>query len=271
VNTIETKINNILERKATAPLCVQSLGYFRVAAQGTIMPDSDWKRDIAVQLFQYFITIRNQHALHKAQIIDRLWGDMDEVAGNRNFKAALHQLSKVIEPNKAGRSKSKFIIRQGMSYLLDMSVVWLDIDVLDELITIGDDAYAENPSAALIAYEKAIELYKGEYLPNRIYEDWTIEERERIQVMVLDTLMTLAKLKLKTHPKESIRLSKKALLIDATWEEAYRIQMEAYMQEGNRPLAVKIYQRCQQILKKEFDIDPLPETNALFRKIRNNI
>jgi two-component SAPR family response regulator len=192
---------------------------------------------------------------------------LSEEAGNRNFKAALHNITKVIEPDRADRSPSQFIIRQGQTYLLESEHIWVDVDALDELIIVGNQFLREDPGAAANAYEQAIEFYQGVYLPNRIYEDWSAEERERIQVLVLGAMMTLAKLKLQENPNESIRLAKQTLIIDPTWEEAYRIQMEAYMEEGNRPLAVKTYQKCLQILKQEFDIEPLPETKNLFREI----
>ncbi|MFK7908876.1 MAG: BTAD domain-containing putative transcriptional regulator [Chitinophagales bacterium] len=267
MNPIENPIETILKRKEETTLRIETLGYFQLALKDQILPDSQWKRDIAVQLFQFFITIRNQRSLHKEQIIYRLWGNVSPEAGSRNFKAALHNILKVIEPNKPSRSPSEYIIRQGLTYRFNKEQVWIDIDCLDELIIFGNQHLKENPKLAATAYQHATELYQGIYLPNRIYEDWAAEERERIQVLVLGAMMTLAKLKVKENPMESIRLAKRTLSIDSTWEDAYRIQMEAYMEEGNRPMAVRAYRQCQQILQKEFEIDPLPETKALFRKI----
>ena len=267
MNTSENHIEVILQKKEKASLFIETLGYFQVASKEEIIPDNQWKRDIAVQLFQFFLTIRNQRALHKEQIIYQLWGDVSKEAGSRNFKTALHNILKVIEPNKPSRSPSQYIIRQGLSYRLNKEEIWLDIDCLDDLIVLGNQELHQTPELAAVAYQNAVELYQGIYLPNRIYEDWAAEERERIQVLVLGAMMTLAKLKLEENPMESIRLAKRTLSIDTTWEEAYRIQMEAYMKTGNRPLAVRAYRQCQQILQKEFEMDPLPETKALFRRI----
>lgn len=269
MKAIEQQIESILARKQQAALCVDTLGYFQVSFPDQVIPDAQWRRDIAVQLFQFFITIRNQRALHKEQIIYQLWNDVSQQVGNRNFKTALHNILKVIEPDKPSRSPSQFIIRQGLTYRLHKTDIWIDIDSLDALIVLGNQAVTQDTKLAATAYQHAIELYQGVYLPNRIYQDWSAEERERIQVLVLGVIMRLAKFRLKENPLESIRLAKQTLSIDATWEDAYRIQMEAYMEGGNRPLAVRAYQQCQQILKKEFDIEPLPETKALFRRISN--
>lgn len=260
-------ITKILEKKDAAALQIETLGSFEVVLNGNNIPNSAWKRDAAVQLFQFFITSRNARAMHKASIIDRIWGETNEKAGNRNFKAALHQLTKTIEPDKINREDQHFIIRQGLTYRLDTAQIWMDIDALDDLIVVGNQCMNDQPEEALMAFQQAVELYRGIYLPNRIYEDWCADERERIQVLVLGAMMSLAKLQLSRNPKETIRLAIRALQIDPTWEEAYRLQMEAYLSEGNRPLAVKTYRKCQQILKQEFELDPLPETRRLFDKI----
>ena len=267
MNSVEQQIRAILKRKEEATLQVHTLGYFEVSFQGQTIPDSAWKRDISVQLFQFFVTIRNRRALHKEQIAYQLWNNVSQSVGQRNFKTALHGVLKVIEPNKPSRSPSEFIIRQGLTYRLNLDKIGLDIDGLDALIIQGNQVLSTSIDVAAIAYQHAIDLYQGIYLPNRIYQDWAAEERERIQVLVLGAMMTLAKIRLSENPKESIRLAKQTLSIDSTWEEAYRIQMEAYMSEGNRPLAVKAYRQCVQILQREFEIDPLPETKALYRKI----
>ena len=261
-------IATILEKKETASLRVETLGLFQLWRDGNLIPDGDWKRDIAVQLFQFLLTSRNQRSLHKATIIDRLWPDVDEKAGNRNFKAALHQLTKVIEPEKSSRDDSRFLLRQGQTYRLDTTDLWLDTEALDELIIMGNHALINEPQQAILAYQQAIYFYQGQYLPNRIYDDWCADERERIQVLVLSAMTSLARLQLNLIPQETIRLAALALKLDNTWEEAYRLQIQAYVKEGNRPLAVKTYRKCEQVLQKEFEMEPLPETKRAFEKIK---
>ena len=138
---------------------------------------------------------------------------------------------------------------------------------LEQYIILGNQYLSENPLLAKTAYLRAIELYQGVYLPNRIYEDWSSEEREKSQLLILGAYITLAEIVLQEHPLESIRLAQQALSIDPTWEDAYRIQMSGYLAKGNRPQAIKAYQRCVAILDEEYGIDPLPETKKLIKEI----
>jgi len=69
------------------------------------------------------------------------------------------------------------------------------------------------------------------------------------------------------NPMESLRLTQAVLASDPLWEQAYRVQMRAYLAEGNRPLALRTYQQCVAALMDGFNIEPLPETQALYQAI----
>ena len=85
---------------------------------------------------------------------------------------------------------------------------------------------------------------------------------------MLSTLVRTAELEIEGDPLESIRLAERALALDRVWEDAYRTLMRAYLRSGNRPLALRTYRRCEEVLREEFQIPPLPETQALYRQIR---
>jgi DNA-binding SARP family transcriptional activator len=264
MNKIENQIAELHNKKKSATVWVQTLGSFQVWRNGEKIRSKEWGRDKTMQLFQFLITARHRHGLHKDQIMDRIWED----SADQNFKVALHGVNKVLEPERPKRTESRFILRQGVTYQLNLDEFWIDVDVLEKFIALGNQAVVDLPITAEKAYQAAIELYNGTFLPNRLYEDWSSEQRERVQILILGAMITLGELLLKKNPMESIRLAHKALLIDSAWEDAYRVQMEAYLQKGNRPMAIKSYQTCQKILKKEFGIEPLPETQKLLTKIR---
>ena len=83
----------------------------------------------------------------------------------------------------------------------------------------------------------------------------------------MGSYITLAEILVEENPIESIRLAQKAIAIDATWENAYRIQMKAYIATGNRPQAIKTYMKCEVVLEEEYAISPLPETKKLLQEI----
>jgi DNA-binding SARP family transcriptional activator len=45
--------------------------------------------------------------------------------------------------------------------------------------------------------------------------------------------------------------------------------MQAYIIKGNRPQAIKAYQKCADVLDQEYGIDPLPATKSLLKEIES--
>ena len=264
---MEEQIAALQAAKASALIQVQTLGNFQVIREGTPISSKEWGRDKTIQLFQFFITTRHRRALHKEQIVDRLWEDIDTKGADQTFKVALHGVNKALEPHRKRRTDPHYIIRQGITYQLNQKDIWIDAAAVEQYIKIGNQALLNQSTIAIKAYRAALDLYEGIYLPNRLYEDWSSEERERLQVLTLGATITLGELLISDNPMESIRLAHQALQIDNAWEDAYRLQMEAYLQKGNRPMAIKTYRQCEQVLDKEFGITPLPATRQLLKKI----
>ncbi len=66
---------------------------------------------------------------------------------------------------------------------------------------------------------------------------------------------------------EGLEGGQKILVRDVCGERAYRLMMTAYAQQGNRPQALKTYQRCVEMLKSELDVAPSSATLSLYKTI----
>lgn len=265
MNPLPDRLIELKQFQKDAIIRIQTLGQFHLWLHNEKVDSKKWGRDKTVQLLQYLISNRQRHALHKEKIMDHLWEDGDD----RDFKVALHGVNKVLEPERPSRTEPSFVIRQGISYQLNLEKVWIDVEALEQYIIIGNEAFGEDQAIAKEAYKEAIALYRGVYLPNRVFEDWSSEEREKIQILILGAYVILAEILLNENPLESIRLAQCAIAIDNTWEDAYRLQMQAYIKKGNRPQAIKAYQKCADVLDKEYGIEPLPTTKNLLKEIEN--
>jgi DNA-binding SARP family transcriptional activator len=248
-------------------LRIQTLGGCRVWRQGGAIDPTAWGREKALHLFQFLVTKRRGF-LHREEIIDQLWPELDAATGGRDFRVALNAVHRVIEPERARRVEPTIIRRQGLAYGLDPERVWIDADEFEALIAAGNRALPSDAEGAVQHYQAAAALYAGEYLPDRRYEDWTTAERERLHTLALGTLTTLANLLVERNPLESLRLTQRVLALAPVWEEAYRVQMRAYMAQGSRAQALRTYEQCVKVLEHEFGVEPLPETQALHQSIR---
>jgi DNA-binding SARP family transcriptional activator len=249
-------------------LRIYTLGGFRVFRGDKEVSATAWGREKAVFLIQLLVAQRRRQ-LHKEQIIDLLWGDLEPEAGDRDFKVALNAVQKALEPERAPRAPSKYIRRLDLTYGLALQALWLDALAFESHMQQAGQLGPDDLQGAIGAYRAGLALYQGPFLPERRYEDWAAAERERLQTLALAALTRLAEMLLPSDPVEAIRLAQQALSIDPVWENAARALMRAFMQTGNRPLALRAYERCREAIGAEFGLEPLPETRALYEKIRS--
>jgi predicted ATPase len=68
--------------------------------------------------------------------------------------------------------------------------------------------------------------------------------------------------------EQAIPYARRLIILDPLDEASHRQLMQVYMQAGQHNAALKQYQACEQLLRKELGIDPQPETRELYKKIR---
>ena len=168
----------------------------------------------------------------------------------------------MLEPEREPGSESAFIFRDGTTYALRPHAdLWLDADEFLQL--------ARQPVKADVSQlKKAMELYRGDYLPESLYEAWLAEERERLASTFLESADRLIELWIgQERYSEAIELSQRVLARDKCWERAYRHLMLAYNRLGDRGQVGRTYQRCAQALRDDLDVSPSPETQELYKAL----
>jgi DNA-binding SARP family transcriptional activator len=257
-------------------LRVQTLGAFRVWRGADELGPHEWRRGKARQVFQLLLTERAR-SLQREEIIERLWANaLPEIAA-RDFKIAMSALNKALEPLRPAEAASAFIGRDGALYgLRPEADLWLDAAEFEREgaagmgMVRGRRAPAGEPEAGqgIARLQAALGLYTGDYLPDALYDDWAIEERERLLALYLRCADTLAGALLQQGAlAETLAVCDAILARDPVWERAYRLMMLAHARQGNRPLAIRAYQQCEAALRDELAVAPSAATLALCAQI----
>jgi DNA-binding SARP family transcriptional activator len=107
--------------------------------------------------------------------MDALWPELPVGAAWSNLKNAIYRLRRVLEPQLLPRQASQFLVAEGPSYRLVLGPQdrWDAAEFLRQ-------AEAAQRSRRDEDFPVAAALYGGDYLPDDLYEDWTIELRERL-------------------------------------------------------------------------------------------
>jgi len=241
-------------------LRVQTLGGFQVWRGDEAIPANGWRREKSKQLFQLLLTYR-QSPLDRDQICEYLWPEAEPTTAQRNFKITLNTLYQVLEPERDAGSESAYILREGTTYGLRPNAdLWLDMEEFSKAVR---DARS-NPTLL----QKAMEFYKGEYLPDTLYETWAAEERERLSALFLETADALTEaLIAQKNYAQAIDICQRILAQDNCWERAYRHLMLAFNGLNDKGQVGRTYQRCVQTLRDELEVSPASETQKLYEQL----
>lgn len=250
-------------------LRIQTLGQFRIWLGDQELSEKAWQRGKAKQLFQVLLTKR-QHLLAREEIFQYLWEESDDEAASRDFKVALNALNKALEPNREARASAFFIQRHGSSYGFNLASGYqIDAEEFERFVTLGLNERDEKQAIQYL--EKGLQYYQGEYLPDCRYEDWCMEERERLHVLYLRGAEKLAQLYAQEKEYDTaIRWCEKILRTDDCWEEAYRLLMYCYYRKNNRAQSIRWYEKCVAKLQEQLGVQPLPSTRDTYALIMDN-
>jgi DNA-binding SARP family transcriptional activator len=255
---------NGFHTRAVRPLRIKLLGGFRVERTGVAGPVAGWQRRTAKTLTKLLAT-HPRHSLHREQVVEMLWPDVELESALNSFGKALHAARRALEPELLPRESSAYLPMIDSMVALDTQRVWIDADHFERL---AERALRQRDVAG---YESALAAYGGELLPEDRYEDWCTERRDELAALHVQLLLTLADAHEQSgaHSAAATGL-REALRHDPTREDAHRRLMALYASLGARDQAMRQFQTCEDVLKRELDVGPEQSTVELYQEIQED-
>ena len=246
---------------AIPSLRVGLLGGFRVEQTNTARAVSGWQRRSAKTLIKLLATCTG-HALHREQILDILWPGVAVESALNSFGKALHAARHALEPELPRREDSAYLRLADGMLVLDSEHVVVDTDRFEQLAEVAFQR------GDITAYEAALAAYSGELLPEDLYETWCAERRNSLAELRARLLLGVAEAleDRGAYDKSAGRL-REVLRQDPTREVAHRRLMGLYAEMGTPEQAVRQFQLCEDVLRRELDLVPQQETISLYHHI----
>ncbi|MGH3188244.1 MAG: ATP-binding protein [Streptosporangiaceae bacterium] len=245
----------------TPLLTMRLLGGFHVERAGVAGAVSGWQRRSAKTLTKLLATCPG-HTLHREQVLDILWPGADVESALNSFGKALHAARHAFEPDLPRRMDSAYLRLTDAMIALNTKHVVIDADRFEQL---AKDALHGRD---ITAYESALAAYSGELLPEDRYADWCAERRSFLAELRVRLLLGLAEI-LEGHGacSEAADRLRTVLGYDPTREVVHRQLMRLYAEMGTPDQAVRQFQVCQDVLRRELSLSPQHETVSLYRDI----
>ncbi|MGC8839336.1 MAG: BTAD domain-containing putative transcriptional regulator, partial [Anaerolineae bacterium] len=206
----------------------------------------------------FFFLLAHPEGVRREQVGALFWPDLPPSRMNTVFHTVLYRLRRAL-------FNDCVVYQDGLYRLNDQVQWWYDVREFERLLEEAEEA--RSPEEQIERYQEALALYRGDYL-EEFYADWCQRERERLRERYLAAAMRLADLYL-AHgtPELAIGVCQSVLARDRYQERAYHRLMRAYAATGDRTAAIRAYRQCVDLLREDLGLDPLPETEELYRQI----
>ena len=200
----------------------------------------------------------------RARLAALLWEDADEELARSSLRQALSGLRRALDEVGAG----------AQSLAADSQTVALDVSAMDVDLVGFRQSLAAGTRTAL---EQASQLYRGELLDgldmraggiSGAFDDWLRGERLALHRLALGGLDRLAALSAEAGDAEAALVARRRYTaLEPASEPAAREVMRLEMSRGRHAAALDEYRRVREVLRRDLELAPEPETEALHREI----
>ncbi len=248
---------------------IRMFGAFELVVNGQQITLDQWKSKKALTLLKY-LAARAGEKIPSDVLVDLLWPDADLESAGPSLHTAVYNARRVIEPerNRKGR-ESRIRSSNGLYWYSMQEPDALDVKEFDASVAASKAQRSIDPEASLTEALCALELYRGDFLSEFLYEDWTAALRETYREMYLETVAAAANiLKEKKDHKGAVALLKAAISRDPFREELYQSAIENLIAADRYSEGMQLFKQCAEMLDEEFGLEPSEELRELVRKAK---
>jgi len=191
------------------------------------------------------------------------------------------RLTALLWPDVVGDSRARQSLRQALAglrralgsaraLLVDADTVAVDPSRLDVDVIHFERLIAAGGQPKLL---QAVALYQGDLLDgfhvkSPAFEHWLLTERERLRELARQALAQLLEHQSRAGATEAaIHTASRLLALDVLREDVHRALMRLYVARGQRGAALRQYQSCVGVLRRELGVEPDATTKRLYQDI----
>jgi DNA-binding SARP family transcriptional activator/tetratricopeptide (TPR) repeat protein len=240
-------------------LRIQLLGGLKLTWGGSPLPAIPGSA--ARSLLAYLLTFRDRS--HTRDLLSgTFWPDLPDATARRRLSQALWQIRRSLPDGQ------QMLFSEGDTiHVHDGVPLWIDVEEFGKHRLVCQ----EGGTQSLHLCQRCIDLYQGDFLAG-YYDDWVIQERERLREEYLSTLEWLvAGYKGQGEYERGLVFARRLAIEDPWREEAHREIMRLCHLLDRGEEALQQFELCQQILAHEFSAEPSANTIALANEIRTSL
>jgi DNA-binding SARP family transcriptional activator len=234
-------------------LQIFTLGRTRVETpQGPLA--GEWLEQRAGQLLKFLVCERHR-VVATEEIAEALWPN-PRTATLNTVRHFVHAVRERLEPARPRHARSALVVARRGGYTLSRENIWVDADEFEASVSSGLAAFDGGRSeAAADQLERALTLYRGDFLADDPYAEWAFSERERLRSLVERPLRALSELHAGDLAASAGYLERLAEM-EPFDQEVQRQLLILWIRQGRLSRAVRHYHAFELRLLREFSEQP---------------
>jgi DNA-binding SARP family transcriptional activator/TolB-like protein len=244
---------------------IHLFGPFRVLVDGVPIDEARWgrrKSKTLIKLLALQPLHQSSRQMHREELIEVLWPGQDSEQGLNNLHKAVHAARRALEPGLSAGGSSRFLQMRDQLLMLRSDEISVDVSEFEVLAEVALKTGERDQ------IEAALAAYRGELLPEDLYEDWTAVRREQLRSQKESLLLRLAAVcEASADTRQAIEAYRQLVASNPCNEAAHRGLMRLHAALGQRHLAVEQFRGCRDVLRRELDVEPEPATVQLYERV----
>lgn len=245
------------------PIRIFTLGRFSIIMENKPIDFCGKGQRKALELLKTLIAFGGRE-VGEVRICEALWPDSDGDVAHTTFSVTLHRLRKLLG--------SEALILSDGRLTLNSKLCWVDVWSTQRLIGQIRQALNSSPvdtDEVTDLVHKTISLYHGPYLGNEDEQPWFLSYRQRLHSKFFRTVLQVCRhLEQNDQCEVAINLYEYGIEIDDLSENTYLQLMKCYFKQGKYSEAMKVYQRCNNLLRAHFGFGASHEMQMLLRSLK---
>ncbi len=257
--------------KGNERLRIYSLGRFAIYIGDKPIHEAEVSMSKKWRLFKYLLTHRKT-AIPGEFIGEIFWPRASRPKALHSLRNTIYLLRLALDSaDLAGESNSLFVIRHGMVSLNRHADFWFDAAEFESLCAQAHASIASEKAAAVELFQQALELYKGDYLSEALYDDWVKGARSSYRQIYRRAVMAYSQLLMDGGDyAEARRICERLLEFSSLDEEVQSRVMESLIGEGEMEKARALYGRFSSFLYHESGSLPSRRMRTLYQKVQKD-
>ena len=245
---------------------IHTMGRFSIVCDGKRVGFQGKAQQKPIHLLKALIALGGRD-VPREKLADALWPEVDGDRALQSLAVTVRRLRHLLG------NEGAVLVSEGR-VTLSNQVCWVDCWAFKRIFARAERARQGIPEAGAARsstslFEKALGLYRGEFLEEEKDCPWAVALRERLRGKFLRCVREAG------HSREAagewdaaLSCYRKGMEADDLHEEFHRRIMLCLHRLGRRNEAEAAYQRCRRTLRASLNVPPSPETEAVLKSIR---